>query len=336
MAFRIGIVGLGTVHRTHLQALRQLPQVEPAVFCDIDPAKRPEQGIFYTDYREMAERERLDAVHICLPHHLHSDGAEVFARHGVSVLCEKPVARDLDQWQQMCRLEETYGVKVAVCLQNRLNRSFTALKEQLADGSAGRLLGIKAVATWCRTPEYYAAAPWRGRMDQAGGGCMINQAIHTLDLMLQVGGEVRSVSGQTSRLSGYPIEVEDTAAARISFANGTAGLFLGSVCNADNSSIELRVTCERKIYTIKDYALWVSSPEAEWEKRLLIRDEQMTGAKTYYGAGHVQLIRNFYQMLSGRPVDYVSVQDAGTVLRLITGICRSSEEGRCIKWEEIQ
>ncbi len=332
---RVGIVGMGTVSAVHRQALERLDGVELAACCDILPERIPAEVRGYTDYRRMAEEEGLDAVHICLPHALHEPAAETFASQGTAVLCEKPVSITAASCARMSELEERCGVAVAVCLQNRWNSTFRTLLCRLEEEKPGRLLGLKAIAAWSRGEAYYAAAPWRGQMELAGGGCMLNQAVHTLDLMLQLGGEVEHVKGIVTNLSDYPIEVEDSAAARITFAEGVSGLFFGSVCNVDNSSIELQAVCERAIYTIKDYSLWRHIPGRETEKVLLARDQQAPDGKSYYGPGHFQLIEDFYRCLAGGEGRYVSVADGSRVIRLIQAIRTSSELGRSVKWEEI-
>lgn len=329
--FRVGLVGCGTVFRTHLQQLREMEEIEIAAVCDIDESKRLPDCAFYTDYHEMARQEALDAVHICLPHYLHEDAARTFAAAGIAVLCEKPVGMDTAQCAAMAELERQYGVTVAVCMQNRWNRTFRRLQALLQEPDCGKLMGIKAIAAWNRTLEYYQASPWRGEMAHAGGGCMMNQAVHTLDLMLCLGGAVQSVTGQICNLSGYPIEVEDTACAAIAFANGCKGLFFGSVVNAGNASIEMEVYCEHVTYCIKDYALWRSEPNGS-ERELLCRDDVLAGTKAYYGAGHRALIRDFYRFLAGEGGRYVSVGSAGTVIRLIEDIRKSSAQQAAVEF----
>lgn len=330
--FRVGLVGCGTVYATHIRNLKAMDEIEITAVCDIDPTKRLPDCAFYTDYHKMAQEEALDAVHICLPHYLHENAAETFAAAGIPVLCEKPVGMTAEQCRRMAEFEKKYGVTVAVCMQNRWNRTYRQLQEALLDDSCGKLIGIKAVAAWSRPLSYYQASPWRGEMEHAGGGCMINQAVHTLDLMLGLGGQVKKVRGQISQLSGYPIEVEDTACANIEFANGVKGLFFGSVCNSSNSSIEIEVNCENVTYCIKDNGLWRSLP-GESERELLCRDDILAGSKSYYGAGHGKLFKDFYRYLAGEEGGrYVTVESASHVIALIDAIRKSSEQHTAVEF----
>lgn len=336
--FRTGIIGLGTVSRTHRNALSYVTDTKLAAVCDIRPEKAQElpEGVhFYTDYEEMLENEDLDAVHICLPHYLHYEAARACARRGISVLCEKPSTMNGEQLRQMKTLEKEYDFRLAICLQNRLNPTFLKMKEMIESGQCGRLLGLKAVAVWSRDQAYYDQAPWRGTMSQAGGGCMINQAIHTLDQMQVLGGKVQAVRGMIGNLSEMKIEVEDTAAAHVTFENGVTGTFLGTITYVKNSSIELQAVCEKGTLTIKDYGLWYAEADRENEKTLLVKDRRLPGAKTYYGSSHVELIRDFYGNLAGKGGSWVTISEEGEVILLIEGIRRSSEEGRAVLWKEI-
>lgn len=230
--FKTGIIGLGTVSRTHRNALAQLDHVELTAVSDVKPEKKDElpEGVhFYQDYEEMLDQEQLDAVHICLPHYLHLPAVTACAKRGINVLLEKPSTMNTAELRQMQALDREYGFKLAVCFQNRLNPTFVKLRELIGSGEYGKLLGVKGVAIWSRNMGYYNAAPWRASMAQAGGGCMINQAIHTLDQLQLLGGPIRSVNGQVCNLALKEIEVEDTAVAHIDFENGVTGTFFGTV-----------------------------------------------------------------------------------------------------------
>ncbi len=337
MKFSVGLVGLGTVSATHIRALQRLETVEIKACSDIDDSKLPLNDIhYYASYQDMAANEKLDAVHICLPHYLHLDAVRAFAANKINILCEKPVAMNIAEVRQMEKIEKESSNIIAVCMQNRWNASFKSLQNRLRKNEYGAILGIKAIATWDRDATYYQKAPWRGQMAKAGGGSLINQAIHTLDLMMQIGGDVKRINGSVSKFSDIEIDVEDTASAKIDFNNGIRGLFFCSNCNAKNSSIEIQVYCEKGTFTIKDYALWFNEINAETEKTLLIRDDLLHGDKVYYGASHVFLIRDFYEALSGKSDNYVRISDAGQVIQLIQGIKKSSAENKPVYWEEIE
>lgn len=336
--FQIGIIGVGTVAATHVKAIATLPLVHIKAVCDIkgkDNIKVPEGAVYYQNYQEMLSSEKLDAVHICLPHYLHMPVMKAVAEHGIPVLCEKPVGMNFQEVQEMSGYSKKYGVPIAVCLQNRWNNTFRTLKTSVESGEHGRLVGLKAVALWSRDATYYQKAPWRGDMRFAGGGCLINQAVHTLDQLIQIGGDVASVEGIVTNVLDYDIDVEDSSVSNVVFRNGSRALIIASNAHVMNSTIEIEVVMEKSILTIKDFKLYRAPVSDPLDKTIIAEDELMPGSKSYYGAGHVHLINDFYSYLNGNDVPFITVEDAGRVIGLIDLIRKSSCEGRRVEWEEL-
>lgn len=330
-----GVIGLGVVAKTHLKILRTLPGVRLAAGCDRDPQKssmmEPDEA-FYTDYREMLRVQRLDAVHICLPHYLHQPVAEYCAAAGVNVLSEKPEAVTGEQLERMEMLEERYGVKVGICLQNRFNRTTKMLMDIVKGGQYGSVRGVKGIVTWNRPLEYYEAAPWRGDFARSGGGCMMNQSIHTLDLMQLIGGPIASIKGSVCRWMDYPTEVEDTAGARICFESGACGIFFATVGYVDNSSVDLEVVCDGAVLNIKDYKLSLRTDDGEC--RIICGDDKMD-ERSYYGAGHLALIKDFYDCVSGKGGERVNCTDGAVSVRMIHRIYESALKGQVVRWKMV-
>src|SRR5699024_4980906 len=216
----------------------------------------------------------------------------------------KPLALNLEKSQALLRLEEEFeDVKICICFQNRYNETFEKLQEMVASGKYGEIKVIKGLVAWHRPKSYYDSKPWRGKMKYAGGGVMINQSIHTLDLMQLLGGEIESIRGSIDHLSDYDIEVEDTATAKINFTNGATGLFFATIVNSGNSSVELQVIFERGKLTIKDSIL--TKVNADGKKVEIIEDAKLPGTKFYYGASHAKLIAHFYQCIKNDHNDYI-------------------------------
>lgn len=330
---RVGVIGLGVISGVHLEALRQLDNCRLAAGCDVKPEKqevlKPGEA-FYTDYTRMIQEERLDAVHICLPHYLHKPVAEDCCAAGVHVLCEKPMAVTEEELVSMEGLEERFGVKVGICFQNRYNATFRRLLELVQKKTYGKLKAVKGIVTWNRGEEYYREAPWRGIFAESGGGCMINQSIHTLDLMQLLGGPIEAINGTVSRWMDYDTEVEDTAGARIRFANGAAGIFFSTVGYGENSSVELEAVCENAVLNIKESMLTVK--ENGKDIAVLCRDS-VPGEKSYYGCGHPGLIGEFYRMLEDGSGSYVSCREGAVSVRMIHRIYESSLMHREVLWK---
>lgn len=335
--FRVGIIGAGTVSRTHMKALLAMDNINLVAISDIKPREEldiPDNVAFYNDYNLMLDNEKLDAVHVCLPHYLHFPVTRDVLKRHIPVLCEKPVTLNYNQALEMENAREEYDGFVAICLQNRFNRTFQELQRRLQSGEYGRLIGLKGVALWSRPASYYSNAPWRGRFSTAGGGCLINQAVHTLDQILLLGGDVKDVKATMSKLSDYDITVEDTAVINISFDSGAKAFIVASNTYSSNSTIEIEAITEKGVFTIKDFKLFYASQPDGLNKEVIAEDDKMPGEKSYYGAGHKELIKQFYSYLDDGSGRYFKILDAANVIKLIDLVRLSSLNGERVKWED--
>ena len=157
-------------------------------------------------------------------------------------------------------------------------------------------------------------------MKYAGGGVMINQTVHTLDLMQLIGGKVLKVKGLITNLDEHDkdFEVEDTAVARITFENNIEGIYFATVAYTENSSVELQVITEEAKFTIKDSFLTISLKGSKKEE--IVEDDKLEGTKFYYGASHEKLINKFYECLITDSQDYIHVEDAIPSMKIIEEI----------------
>lgn len=332
---KIGVIGLGDISTIHILAIQDNPEAVLTAVCDLDESLAVAGTAFYTDYREMLAMEALDCVHICLPHHLHYAATKACVEKGVHVFQEKPLALNAIEGGSLVELEERHeNVKICICLQNRLNETVEKLREIVESGEYGKVIGVKGLVAWFRPKAYYDIKPWRGRMDLAGGGVMINQALHTMDLMQLLGGEIVKIKGSIDQLLDYGIEVEDTANARIQFTNGATGLLFATNANTVNSSVELQVILEKGKFTIKDSILTQSGDDGRKEE--IIEDEKLPGTKFYYGASHAKLINQFYECIKNDTDDYIHAKDAQTSMEMIQAIRDSSDNRKEIEMEVYQ
>ncbi|MDR0731544.1 MAG: Gfo/Idh/MocA family oxidoreductase [Treponema sp.] len=329
---RTAIIGLGVIGRVHIAAIESLQHAELVAVCDTDPSKKsvvPAGAVFYTDYGEMLERERPDVVHICLPHFLHYPAAKRAAESGCNIFAEKPLAMNGEEAAEYLKLEERYGVKICLCLQNRLNPSTETLCRLLRSGEYGALTGIRGSVAWYRSREYYEAGPWRGIMAQAGGGCMINQAIHTIDLMHYFAGSpVVTVRGSTAQILDYGLEVEDTAVGRFVFENGAVGLFTASVANYTDENVELSIRCEGGRFLIRDKKLFRLRGT---DHELLAADDAEFTGKAVYGNSHVKLIDLFYRAVEAGGGWYIHPEEGLPSIRIIDAIRESAGTGKTVR-----
>lgn len=326
---RAAVIGLGDISSIHMMCIQNNPAITLAAVCDTDESRREQapQGVpFYTSYLEMITREKPDVVHICLPHCQHVPVSISAAEMGVHVLCEKPVALNAVQGQEFADFEKAHpDIHMGICLQNRFNESVEALKTIIDSGNYGRVCGAKGVVPWARSRDYYETKPWRGKWDTAGGGCMINQSVHTLDLLYYLGGPVSGVKASVGQLLDYGIEVEDTVMANLFYENGAHGLFMATNANYKNESVQIGIQLEQAEFAIIDNVLYRMLPEGGRE--VLAEDARLSGTKFYYGASHGKLIGKFYESIENKNQDYIHVKDALMSIRLIDSIQESGRRG---------
>lgn len=324
------IIGCGAIHTTHVEALRQLPAVTLRAIaeCNINRGRQLAAEYdcqLYHDYREMLWDDAIDVVHICTPHYLHKPMILAALAAGKQVFCEKPaVINALDVAEIDAALLHAKGT-LGICYQNRLNPTCIAIQQQLQDGTIGKMLAIKAVLTWSRGGGYYTDSPWRGKHATEGGCLLINQAIHTLDLMQWFGKGVTRVKGvvDSSWLADI-IDGEDSAMATFSFANGARGLFYASNCYTTNSPLQMEIHGEHGLLQLEGSELWLLRDGA---RHKLASDSAPDGSgKSYWGVGHREAIRQFYNAVRDPAAAKVcGIDEAAKSLQIVDAIYRSSQ-----------
>jgi UDP-N-acetyl-2-amino-2-deoxyglucuronate dehydrogenase len=284
---RVAVIGLGTVSVVHLAAIKNLG-AELVGVCDLDPAKAE-----WTDHRAMLDELRPEVVHICTPHDQHVPVAIDALSRGAHVLLEKPVAHTLDEASQLVAAAKDFpSLQVGVCLQNRYNASSLAARQFLA---GERPRGGSATVLWHREAAYYADSPWRGRRDRSGGGVLINQAIHTLDLLQWLLGEVTDLRSHTGRYADLPGDVEDTAHALLDHEGGARSVFFATVTNVVDEPVTIEIVTDRAVLRIRgDLTITFADGRTE----VIAERPADGGGRDYWGASHELLIADFYRCLA--------------------------------------
>lgn len=330
-SLRVGLVGCGDISPMHLAAITGSADVVLVAVADQDPDAAREAASrhgtrSYPDLASMLERERLDVLHICTPHDLHAPMTLQALRAGVNVLVEKPVAATVAAAEEVVAAAADASVGVGVCFQNRYNTTSRRIRELLDSGSLGAVVGARASVTWSRDAAYYARRPWRGSWARAGGGVLINQAIHTLDLLQWFLGDVEEVRGQAGRLAlDGIIEVEDTAAVRMRHAGGATSIFYATNGHCDNAPVTVELTAENAVLRL-DGDLTVAWSDGRTE----VVGETAVGAgeRAYWGGGHERLIADFYRHVRAGQRFWIGPAEAAKTLRIIAEVYDQSDLGR--------
>lgn len=332
--FRVGVVGCGGIAQVHGGVLRDLEGVELAACADIRPERAQAfaekfGGTAYNSMEEMLEAERLDAVHLCTPHYLHTPMAEMAAERGIHVFTEKPPVIDREQWARFQKLEQA-PIRVGVCFQNRYNRSVELLRELLASGKPGKILGARAFVTWHREAPYYTESGWRGTLEMEGGGVLINQSVHTLDLLGQFLGRAEEVEATMGNhhLKNV-IEVEDTMEAYITFGQPTA-LFYATTAYCANSPVLVELQCEHATVRMEEQEVTIAWADGTKEHHSLA-SKPVAGGKDYWGNSHGLCISDFYRCIrEDKPFrnDIPGIRDTA---ELMLGMYQSAREHTVVR-----
>jgi predicted dehydrogenase len=220
------IGGAAAIVDAHIEAMRALP-IAIVGMADIDADRGPAQADkigcpFFSDHVELLGETRPDAVVICTPHPFHAEQTRASLGAGAHVLVEKPMAIDAADADGMIEAADRAGRVLAVNFQERFRPAVERARDFIAQGELGDLVRVLSVEPWLRTAAYYRSATWRGSWRGEGGGVLMNQAPHTLDILCHLLGMPARVWGMT-RTRGHAIEAEDSAQAMLEYANGAFG-----------------------------------------------------------------------------------------------------------------
>lgn len=231
---RTALIGCGKVGQIHAQALQTLPESHFVAVCDAQAERAASFAERYgvrpfTDPAVMFRDAAVQAVLIATPHPLHAGPAIAAAKAGVHVLVEKPLAASLADCDAMLSAARSAGTLLAVISQRRLYEPVQRMKNAILAGKIGKpALGVFIMYSW-RDEAYYRSDPWRGRWDTEGGGVLVNQSPHQLDLLQWFMGDVAEVQGCWANINHPSVEVDDTAVATLRFQSGGLGAIITSV-----------------------------------------------------------------------------------------------------------
>ncbi|GIX05941.1 MAG: oxidoreductase [Candidatus Poribacteria bacterium] len=331
---RFGIVGCGVVAPTHAVALDGIVEAKLIAVADASRnraetfAKEFRVPRVYNDYRELLQDPEIDAVTICTPHHLHAPIAIAAAQHGKHVLVEKPMATSLEDADRMIAACERAGVRLGVVFQHRFDPAVRYVKRLVEEGDLGRIALASVYVKWFRTQDYYDPDSWRGKWATAGGGALINQAIHAIDVLLWIMGDVERLSGYYDALV-HAIEVEDTAVASLRFVSGALGVVEASTTTYPQTPERIEIAGSRGTVAIagEEIVRHELAGRGADIPDIHAGDPRFRG-KSYYGASHPRLVEDFvHALLEGRP-PLVDGHQGRRVLEVIFGIYESCRTGR--------
>lgn len=340
---RFGIVGTGMAGPLHAGALRDIPEAEIVACCDI---RQEEAAAFaaqyqiphiHTDYKELLQRADIDAVCIVTPPHLHETMVLQAAAQGKHVICEKPISVTCDAADRMIDACDKAGVKLGVIFMYRFMDQAMQIKRALDENRLGRLLSVDCSGKCFRSDEYYASGAWRGTWRGEGGGSLISQTVHFIDLMLYLVGDAESISGRYMTTLHPDIEVDDVANASIKFRNGALGTIISATAVRPGYPRHLEIHGEKGTIKLVEEQIVEWKVDGMEEADYLTKaqpDSGDTTAKAGYVATeyHRRQLLDFIQAVRQNRQPAVDGREGRRTLELIRALYQSSDLGQWVQF----
>jgi UDP-N-acetyl-2-amino-2-deoxyglucuronate dehydrogenase len=331
--FGVGIVGAGTIGKVHAAELAGVEDAELVAIANRgEEAGRELAGSHGVEWHPnlggLLARNDVDVVVLCTPSGIHADGAVAAARAGKHVISEKPMAITLDGVDSMIGGCRDAGVTLSVIFQYRFNRDALRMKRALEVGLFGRPVLCNALVHWHRTQDYYdEKGGWRGTWELDGGGALMNQSVHAVDLLQWLFGPVESVCAYTETLT-HDIEAEDLATAALRFESGAMGVVQGTTCNHRDYplKIELRGTEGSATFEGTRLTGWYPSRDEEVlsEEELALFPESVDEP---LGPAHGRQLRDIFAALREGRGPPIPGEEARKAVEIILGIYRAARTG---------
>ena len=342
--YRFGIVGAGMIADFHAQAINAIPNAElTGIYSrSIDKANAFAQKRNCTpfdDYTAFINSPNIDIVTICTPSGFHLEPISAAAKAGKHIICEKPLEVTAERVDEMIAACTEYNVMLAGIFPRRFNVSSQLLKKALQQGRFGKIAMADAYIKWWRTQEYYESGAWRGTWKLDGGGALTNQSIHTIDLLLYVMGDVKSVRAETRLVAHKGIEVEDVGIAMLEFENGALGVIQGSTACWSKSGhpAEIQITGSQGSVFMSDdkFRVWEFANETAYDDEIrqqygLSENEAGAGAADPSAIDFVWHQRNFEDVLhalENHTQPLVGGFEGRRSIALLNAIYRSAAKG---------
>jgi UDP-N-acetyl-2-amino-2-deoxyglucuronate dehydrogenase len=338
-----GIIGCGVGATFHLKGIRNAQNAKVIAVADMDPqkaemfAKENHIPTWYDDYQKLLSRSDIEIICICTPSGLHSDIAVEAAKAGKHILCEKPMDVTLAAADRMINAAERANVKLGIVLQWRTYESIRRVRQTVLEGGLGKMVLGDAYLKYYRAQGYYDSAKWRGTWVMDGGGALMNQGIHGIDILQWIMGDVNTVYARADHLVRN-IETEDTAVAVVTYKNGAYGTIIGTTAAFPAEEPRLEFHGELGTIMMEEQIIrkWVVQDRDGNAKVLTPQSDNMkiggiADPTTLYTIGHERIIQNMLDVLRYGKELYCSGIEGRKSIELILAIYESAKTGKEIK-----
>lgn len=334
----IGIIGTGSIAGHHLKSVQELENCKLIAMASSSTEraiKAAEKfGVkTYDSYQKLLEDKAVDAVIICTYSGNHLNPTLTAAKYGKHVLVEKPIEVNAERADEMIAACEKAKVKLGVIFQNRFSPDYRKLKKAVVDGKLGKLILGNAYIKWFRPTSYYESSNWKGTIQGDGGAALINQGIHTIDLLLDIMGEVESVFGKI-RTVKHKIEGEDLGVALLTFENGALGTIEGSTAITPGYPERLEIFGTKGSVILEAGKIIAWDIEGENSDDLLLAKENNSGSTDPMAINHAlhkAQISDFVEAIKNNKSPLVDGKEGKKSLVLIQSIYESAKLEREVR-----
>ena len=333
-----GVVGCGLIGKVQSEAIQSIAGAQLVAVCGREEARTAEfaarfGATGYTDYEAFLRHPGLRIVNVCTPSGLHAEQGIRAAEAGKHVLVEKPIEISLERAGALIAACDRAGVKLGVIFQSRFLPAARRIKQAIDEGRLGRLMLGDAIVKWYRAPEYYGDGSWHGTMAMDGGGALINQAIHTVDLLQWMMGPVETAFAMKSALRYPHIETEDTLVGSLRFSSGALGVVQAATSVRPGFKRRVEISGERGTVILDGDAIgcWAIDGEDATDTG----GEQITDGSADPAAisneGHRRQIEDMMQAVMEDRAPMIDGREGRRSLEVVSALYESARQGVPVK-----
>ena len=339
--YRYAIVGCGMISEFHAAAIGDIDNAKIVAVADVveEAAKKRGEELnadWYTDFGEMVRRDDIDIVTICTPSGAHMDPSVAAVEAGKHVIVEKPLEITLNKCDAMIEAAEKAGVKLATIFPSRVSPVNELMKKTIESGRLGRITIGDLYHKWWRSQEYYDSGGWRGTWELDGGGALMNQAVHGVDLLQWLMGPVKSIQAFMDTLSHKRIEVEDTSVAILRYENGAMGVIEATTSVYPGMQRRIDIHGDKGSIVVEQDALLTYEFEDEQPDDDKVReqfspgDEQLAAVsdpRNISYAGHTKQLLDLQEAIEQDRRPVIDGHEGRKAVEIILAIYKSGQEG---------
>lgn len=338
--YNFAIIGCGVISKKHAKCIEEIPNAKLVAVCDNVKEKAKDlaskyNADYYTDYEEMLKRDDIDIVNITTPSGFHADPGIAAAQAGKNVIVEKPIEVTLEKADKLINACRDAGVILSPISQHRFDHDIELLKKTVENGKLGKLNFGASHTKWYRSQEYYDSGDWRGTWELDGGGALMNQSIHYIDLLQYIMGPVEEIYAYCATRAHVRIEVEDVAVASVKFKNGALGIIEGNTTAYPGFCTRL------DIYGSDGSVIIENDKIKEWklksEESVPTNDDESehlivgTSSADIWHISHKKQIQDVINAIEDKRKPFVTGEDGRKPLEIILAIYESAKRHEPVK-----